>query len=548
VKILAAVVSIFSVFCLSTAAQNPTPESSGSISGRVTISGKGVAGISVTARVGDSPFENRTIGRATTDADGSYRLSGLPAGRFSISPIAKAYVVAAGESFKAPGQVVNVAENESIKNIDFALIRGGVITGRITDLEGRPIIGERVNVVSGSYSGSVGPMGMLPGGKNQTDDRGVYRIYGLPPGSYKVSVGQTTSAGMMNPVGMGGSQYARTYYPGVTDESKATAIEIKEGSETTNIDITPGKSERGFSASGRVVDAESGQPVANSFIGYYSLESGKVADGMNFTGSQSDANGKFRIEGMKPGRYAAFTLSGGRESSSSYSDPATFEISEADVTGIEIKLRRGGTIEGVAVIENNVDPAVTALLRSISLYAYVSENKGATAPSFSQSAINADGSFRLTGLSPGKASINMGFFPNQPKGLQVIRTELNGVDQPEGIEVTPGAKITGVRIVFSYGTTRIRGEVKIEGGVLPQGTALVVNVTASSPAANRFTEVDSRGHFLLENVPAGVYQLTVRSASQTPLFQSVTRSVTITNEVEVPVTMVIDLSKKVEPQ
>ena len=549
-RILAFVFVIISLLSIPTIAQTPAQEPRGSISGRVTIGGKGFAGINVTARSGgESPLDNRTVARSTTDNEGNYRLNGLPAGRFTISPVAKAHVVAAGEHYRAPGQTVNLADNESIENIDFALIRGGVITGRITDLEGRPIIGERVNIAGDGYvAGIVSPMMMLPGGRNQTDDRGVYRIYGLAPGKYKVSVGQTSPAGAMNIVGMGGSQYSKTFYPGVTDESKATPIEIKEGTEATNIDITPGKLGRGFAASGRVVDAESGQPVANLFVGYRPLDPGDTAETMSFTGNMTDTNGGFRIEGIKPGRYAAFTIAATGESSG-YSDPARFEITEGDVTGLEIKIRRGATVEGVAVIENNVDPNVTTLLRSISLFGYTSDTKDSTVPSYSRSAINADGGFKLTGLSPGKLHINMMSFPKLPKGLHIIRTELNGVDQPEGVDVSAGAQITGVRLVFAYGSTRIRGEVKTEGGMLPQGTALVVTVTAKGRSENnRFIEVDSRGHFVVEDVPPGEYVLTASAPSKTPQFQPVTRTITITNEVEIPVTLVIDLSKKVEPQ
>jgi len=210
------------------------------------------------------------------------------------------------------------------------------------------------------------PMAFLPTRKNQTDDRGVYRIYGLSPGSYRVSVGQTAAgAGGVNIVGLGGGQYAKTYYPGVTEESKATLIEINEGTEATNIDITPGKSASGFAVSGRVVDAESGKPVASSFISYSSInEQNQRTGGINFSPTQTDANGKFRLEGMQPGHYAASVMGIGQENSS-YSDSAPFDISDSDVTGIEIKVRRGATIEGVAVIENNADPAAAALLPSV---------------------------------------------------------------------------------------------------------------------------------------------------------------------------------------
>ena len=78
---------------------------------------------------------------------------------------------------------------------------------------------------------------------------------------------------------------------------------------------------------------------------------------MNFTGNQTDANGKFRLEGLQPGRYTLSTFAAGLDNST-YSEPSPFEISDSDVTGIEIKLRRGATISGVAVVESNSDPAV----------------------------------------------------------------------------------------------------------------------------------------------------------------------------------------------
>lgn len=438
-------------------AQTPAlANSTASVSGRVTIGGKGAAGITVVAEVTDSPIDNRTVAKTTTDDEGNYRLAGLATGRFTITPMARAFVVAANDTFKQPGQTVNVAENESITKIDFALVRGGVITGRITDLEGHPIIAERVSVLAKGDSGENRLVSFLPGRKNQTDDRGVYRIYGLGPGSYRVSAGQAAAGGGGVNMGMRGSQYAKTFYPGVAEESKATVIEIGEGTEVTSIDITLGKSAGGFSVSGRVVDAESGNPVASSYIGYSSVDAAnQQLRAMNFTGIQTDANGKFRLEGIQPGHYAAFMIGIGQENSS-YSDPAPFDISDADVTGIEIKVRRGATIEGVAVIENNADPAAAALLQSVSLIAYTSYEKSTTAPSYSRGNINADGSFRFAGLAPGKVRISMMTFTSQMKGVQLVRTELEGVDQPEGIELTAGAHVTGVRHWKDPGRSKVR--------------------------------------------------------------------------------------------
>lgn len=528
-------------------AQTPGSNSSASISGRVTIGGKSAAGIAVTATLNNSPLDNRTVAKAVTDDEGNYSLAGLAAGRYSVRPIAKAFVVSAGDIFKQPGQTVNVAENESITKIDFALVRGGVITGRITDLEGGPIIGEAVNIVAKGDSGDARPTGMFPSRKNQTDDRGVYRIYGLGPGTYKVSVGQATSGGGGgNILGMGGSQYAKTFYPGVTEESKATFIEIIEGAEVGNIDITLGKPDRGFSASGRVVDSESGNAIASAYIAYRALNAANQQPGaMSFTGIQTDANGKFRLEGIQPGHYSAFVMGMGQDNSS-YSDPAPFDVSDGDVTGIEIKVRRGATIEGVAVIENNVDPAAAALLQSVSLFAYVVDVKSASAPSFSPGKINPDGSFQFAGLAPGKVQISMPGFPTPPKGLQLVRTELEGLPQPEGLEVASGAHITGVRLVFAYGTGKIRGEVKIEGGVLPEGTGfrLSVNATAGGAQSNRFMEVDARGHFASSDIPPGTYVLTLSSGSKVPAFEPVTRTITVANGAETQVVLAVNLAAK----
>ena len=536
-------------FCL---AQTPAKEPTASIAGHVTIGGKSAPGITVAAALNVSYFENKTIAKATTDEDGNYKLTGLPAGHFTIFPLAKSYVVLKGSIYRDAKQQVNVAEGEAITKIDFSLVRGGVVTGRITDAEGHPLIGERVSIVPKDSNPDAGPqMGMFGGTRNQTDDRGVYRVYGLGPGNYKVSVGQAASAGgAVSVMGMGGSQYVKTFYPGVEDEARATIIEIKEGTEVPNVDITVGKPDKGFSVSGRVIDADSGAPVASVYIGHSSVNGSKL-DGESFSGNQTDANGKFHLEGLHPGRYAVFTFGAG-QNNSTYSEPVTFDIADGDVTGIEIKVHQGATINGVGVIENNSDPAAAALLQTVSLYAYV-EQKGLAAPSYGQGHIGPDGSFHITGLAPGKARLGMQGFPDPPKGLTLVRTELDGMDQKEGIEVAAGAQVNGVRLVFAYGSGSVRGDVKIEGGVLPEGMllyALIRSVAGEARPFRRQTELDARFHFVLENIPPGNYELVVRGITPStdtkgvPPVEFVKQTVTVANGTEVKVNLVIDVTPK----
>src|SRR5687768_7180637 len=220
-------------------AQTPSKAPTASISGRVTIDGKGVAGITVAATTSSSPLDNRTVAKTTTDDDGKYQLTGFAAGQFTIMPLAKAFVVGTSGAYKHPGQSITVAEGETITKIDFVLVRGGVITGRITDTDGRPVIGERVNVVAKDATNTGGPGTMFDGPRNRTDDRGIYRVYGLSPGNYKVSIGQSPTAGNVAIMGMGGGQYTKTFYPGVAEEAKATILEKKKGTKASKIDMWP---------------------------------------------------------------------------------------------------------------------------------------------------------------------------------------------------------------------------------------------------------------------------------------------------------------------
>jgi hypothetical protein len=549
-------VSIFVLGCALCAGQAPAKEPTASIAGHVTMSGKSAPGITVVAAIHISYFENKTLAKTTTDEDGNYKLTGLTAGHFSVFPLAKSYVVLSGSAYKDPGQEVNVAEGETIAKIDFSLVRGGVVTGRITDAEGHPLIGERVSIVlkDSTPDADASQMNILGSTRNQTDDRGVYRVYGLGPGSYKVSVGQASAGGgAASIMGMGGSQYLKTFYPGVADEAKATIIELKEGAEVPNVDISVGKPGAAFSVSGRAIEADSGKPVASLYIGHALVDqSNQQVGGMDFTGNQTDANGKFRLEGLRPGHYAVYTIAAGGDSST-YSEPVTFDIADSDVTGIEIKVRRGATINGVAVLENNSDPAAARLLQTVSLYAYV-EQKGSAATSYAQSQVSPDGSFHMAGLAPGKGRIGVGGFPAPPKGLTLVRTEIDGVEQKDGIELAAGAQVNGVRLVFAYGTGSVRGEVKIESGPLPDGMSLGVRLQPAGGDPHRFNrqaDLDARLHFVLENIPPGNYELVVFGTGRpmagpnaVPPVEFLKQTVTIANGNEVNVNLVVDVSEK----
>src|SRR5215510_10387736 len=108
--LLTSTLALLVLYSFGGSAQTPSKAPTASISGRVTIDGKGVAGITVTATTSTSSWEKRTAAKTTTDDDGKYQLTGLAAGQFTIMPLAKAFVVVASDGHIQPEQSITVAD------------------------------------------------------------------------------------------------------------------------------------------------------------------------------------------------------------------------------------------------------------------------------------------------------------------------------------------------------------------------------------------------------------------------------------------------------
>ena len=560
----AALLVIPFAFAAGSPAQTPAPKdpkSSGTISGRVTTAdGHPAAGLALALMPGDFVMPNsmRPVARATTDADGRYRLANVPAGRYRLQLLAPAHAspeVSGGNPFSA-GRLISVSAGETVEDVNLSVARGGVITGRVTNADGKPLIGVYVQVLRPDKRGP--EAAVVNSFEFETDDRGVYRIYGLPAGRYHVAVGEDRENGMVM-IGAGGARYARTFHPGVSEASQARQVEVMAGGEAAGVDITLAEGPRSFQASGRIVDAETNQPVADMGFGHTALlGDGRGFGAMGWDGSKTNQNGEFTIKNLVPGRYAAFALNLGV--STSYSDPVRFEIAEGDVSGLVIRMRRGATISGTAVVEGTSDRSVLAKLSTLRIFPNVTPAEGKAAddlfmPSFGENKINPDGTFRVTGLRPGRVTFNVGGFP-PVKGFALMRVERGGVEVPrEGLEIGPGEQLSGVRLVMGYGTGVVRGQVSVTGGALPQGARLSVSTrrVGASTAGFGGTEVDSRGRFTLEGLMAGEYELSLRAyipgvlAAQGPRFPTVRQTVSVPDTGEVSVTLVYDISKTTEP-
>ena len=92
---------------------------------------------------------------ATTDEAGRFEFKELPAARFNLNASKAGYVTmryGQRRAFEAGSRSLDLADGQSVTNVQFNLPRGGVVTGRITDEFGEPVAGTSVKVLKHQYA------------------------------------------------------------------------------------------------------------------------------------------------------------------------------------------------------------------------------------------------------------------------------------------------------------------------------------------------------------------------------------------------------------
>ena len=534
---------------LSAMAQTPSQPGTATITGMVKVGEAPAAGVPMALIANQIGQANRQGGRqaqgnqpqdqlqnliqTVTDENGIYRFTGLTAGGYRVMPMTETLVTAAGnaQGFGGAGKAINVSDGQTVSQIDFAMARGGVITGRVTDNNGRPIIAERLNLMMVNETGQARPT--FGGNRTgvETDDRGVYRAYGLPAGKYLVSAGND-GGNRIAPGQVRRANYPRTFYPSATEQTEAQVVEVTAGSEVEGIDIVLAGPMKAFAVVGRAVDAQTGQPVSGVPISVAKVARGGRGAQMPGPANMGSTNekGEFRITGLLPGTYSvsvpAMSFANGAATSSEYfSEPTSFEITSDDTAGVELRVHRGASITGTVAIEGSNDPSLTARLSQLMVFATSRtqgqqgqgqrQAPGQTSGRNGMGQVGRDGIFRVGGLAPGvvRLSVNGGGFGGNGS-FRVLRIERNGSPGNGDIEVTSGETITGVRVVVAFASAVIQGRVVVSGGVLPAGTRLnvtarPVNSAASTGGGGNNARLEANGQFRIENLLPGTYEVRV---------------------------------------
>ena len=513
-----------------------------SISGKVTIKGKPAPGVVIIATGAGDRYGSMVRGhRARTDQTGSYRIINLPADTYAISAVTLA-LVPANQS-----DSVVVSEGEEVQDVNLLLVPGGVITGKITNFEGEPIIGERVTISPAdqrtpSRFSTLMPRFFLD---NTTDDRGVYRAFGLPPGKYKVSVGESDQGRKSSR-----EYFKQTFYPSVTDTAKATVIEVTEGSVTNDVDIVMGRPVATFRVSGRVVDSETRRPISNIKFGVgqtiqHDRNSSSTSSGM---AGNVNANGEFRLENVTPGRYTIYTEPPAESDIPTAS--VTFEVVDRDRDDLLITTTKGSSLSGVVMLDGNEN--ASTMLSSLRICAVGKSTEPAHANARA-SAVGPDGTFRITGVRSGITGFWLCSGSDKRKQFEIARVEHNGIPS-DTINVKAGEHVTGLRVTVKYRnlTGAIRGQVKVETGELPPVSQMSLwlwplddNLEPKPQSSIPKPELDSRGRFFAEGLPAGMYELRVyvyaseRTSGRTRHFDSKSQQVIVTDDTVTEVTLII---------
>jgi molybdopterin-binding protein len=516
--------------------------STGVISGRVTTGGESAPGVAIILQSFDSHPVKSPLPRTITNEQGNYRLAGVPEGRYVVMPIAPAFVVASGpDSDKAgtgmssglglSGFVLTLARGDVVEGIDFALDAGGVITGQVTNDAGRPAVALMIDCQR------VNEQGQVEGGLSsrfETDDRGVYRIYGLPTGKYQVSVSGLDRSGS--------KPYLRTFHPDTTDQKRATVVAVTAGTVSSGIDIHLRHPQLTYVITGRLMDQESGQPVSGVVISVW-------GEGRQ-THATTNSSGSFKIENSVSGSYELKITTTSLQTQGYYSDALTVQVNDADVTDVEISAIHGVSVRGNVIIQgSSKDPAIiNAWSQSQSAMTAWNGQPGVRGSDRAAGValIMPDGRFEFTGLRPARLELSPS---SLPPGFTFLRIEHDGLPVRDGLTISAGERVTGVRVIVTYGAGSIRGQIKVEGGVLPTRMNWLLTIRRADGDGELSSQmIDARGTFWVKDLAPGLYEITAEAdyreipgVTPTPYPAPIKQTVAVENKSETQILLVLDL-------
>ena len=452
---------------------------------------------------GADPLGNTVI----TNDDGTFAFEGLAAGRYALSATKDGYVMA---NYGAPwrggqGQRIPVRDGEVAK-ISIRLPRGAVIAGTIGDAFGQPASGVSVSALMWQYVTASGERRLVPAGRTSgvTDDRGQYRIYGLPAGEYYVSATDSRRPDFRGLVTAAGSETQPiasfpVAYPGVAALDGATKISLAAGEERTGIDFAL-QYAAASSISGSVTSAE-GAPAQHTVYLFQSSRLG--TPDFSTRGGRVSANGEFDFAGLAPGLYTLVATLGSPVKGLAVTDV----VVEGQVSNIQLVAQALPTISGRIVFERGRQPTPLKAASQVLPLRFIV--RGADASLSPNLQVSNDGAFSVTYFVPGVYVLT-----DPTRG---IRAPISGwwirsvvLDGGELLDAPLELKQSeNVVVTVSDRASELSGVVTAQGTPVPEQFVIAFSTKRdhwfhnSRRVAGALT--DASGTYTIKNLPAGDY-------------------------------------------
>jgi hypothetical protein len=501
-----------------------------------------------------------------TDDDGRFLVERLPAGRFTLT-VSRASFVTSLYGAKRPGRpgtAISVGAGERVTGIVARLWRGAVIAGVVRDDDGQPAPGVPVKVIAANA-----PMERtvftLDNNGVRTNDAGEFRIFGLEPGPYLVSVVPPLLRGAA-PTGMSEAEmdaalaalrrrapaparatpvptaapppsapiaiatskpfsYAPIYYPGTANIGHATPIALVAGQSVEGIDLTLQRVPTAIV--GGVVIRPDGQaaPIASVQM-MQTPPDGYVLDPPPLFTTMAAADGTFRYPAVTPGDYtivARVAIPGaaptGRGGGPAMWGRATLSVTGADVDRLEVRVEPGPALSGrIEFTGGALKPPADLTQLQVTLIAPASVVRrtgtavaGAlTVPPVN---VNADGTFMIEGIPPGAYQFQVtgtGVSGAEWWPRSLVAGDRDLLDRL--IEVGVGSPTMGAVLAMSDRHTELSGRLQTPTGQ-PASDVFVIAFSADrrmwGPGARRVRAVRPGvdGLFSIADLPPGDYLL-----------------------------------------
>jgi protocatechuate 3,4-dioxygenase beta subunit len=495
----------------------------------VTLSRRGLTDV----EGGRSSTGGRTV---ITDDQGRFHFGDLVAGQYGLTASKEAFVQRSfGSSRPAPTGRSNAPPALSLRagelrTITIRLPRGAVISGTVTDADGQPVGGIPITALADQFDPATGGRRLRPTGLTAgaaTDDRGEYRIYGLPAGTYVIVAQPASRFGVDGPVLSRSASESRrvvpapTYYPSTQDAAAASRIPIIAGEKRDGVDLqvqyVPTATITG------VVAADDTAPLVNVRVALMRANEPLTASAL-ISATNAGADGQFTFHGLAPGRYTVRIQSWGPGGS----DPTLrwgatdVAVDGEDVANVSIQLLPTVSVSGKVVFDGSSAPRTPGAFRaSLPLVPAMPTGLPGQIPSLQ---FFDDGRFTISGIVPGNYLMGPPGFAARglrtPIGAWWVKSiVLEGrelLDAP--LDISHDSRDAVVTLTDQ--PSGVAGAVKNTSGD-PVVGALVVVFSAD----RTFWFVDSRrvvgvyadaqGRYTIRNLPPGEYRAIVAQDLET---------------------------------